>query len=451
MTMLLQPGSQESETVPLTILCVDDEENVLRTLYRLFRQEEFHVVTAASGAEGLELLKSSENIGLILSDQRMPGMTGTAFLQAAALISPDSSRMILTGYSDVSAAIDAINQGGAYRFLTKPWIEHELLQAVREGLHRYQLTRENQRLTALVTKQNGELSEWNDNMKKRLLQQTVQLRKQLQGAHLQESRSKKICDAVVLSFSDMLGLRNPRYNKHLRTVAALADQIALKLGVEPHLREEIRMAALLHDTGKIGLPDRLLSKGLMTPDDVREYQSHAVRGQTAIDKIDELREVGVFIRHHHEAYNGSGFPDGLSGEQIPLGARIIALADWLENAFSHENAPNAKYELTRKLANQGGHLFDPALLPAANFAVSQVLHDPPQLRDFSEEELPLEKVTVGMILSQDIFSGTGVLLLERGCRLESSELEALRHYYSNDHATTGVMVLKKSIGASRPE
>ena len=127
----------------LSILCVDDEKNVLRALERLFWQEAFTVLTAASGEEGLAILRSTENVGLILSDQRMPEMTGTVFLQAASVLRPDIPRMILTGHSDATAAIAAINEGGAYRFLTKPWNEPELLQAVRDGLDRYRLLQEN--------------------------------------------------------------------------------------------------------------------------------------------------------------------------------------------------------------------------------------------------------------------------------------------------------------------
>ena len=119
---------------PLRVLFVDDELNILKTMARLFREESFEVLTANSGQEGLNILRATANVGLIISDQRMPGMTGTVFLQAASEILPDTPRMILTGYSDVNAAIDAINHGGATRFLMKPWNENELRLAVRDGL-----------------------------------------------------------------------------------------------------------------------------------------------------------------------------------------------------------------------------------------------------------------------------------------------------------------------------
>ena len=341
-----QPDTPVNSTATpqLSILCVDDEKNVLRALNRLFLHEAFTVLTAASGKEGLAILHRTENVGLILSDQRMPEMTGTDFLQAAAALRPDIPRMILTGYSDVTAASAAINEGGAYRFLIKPWHEPELLHAVRDGLDRYRLIRENRRLMALVRQQNDELSEWSDNMKKRILQQTAQLRQQIEALHLAGSGDTKSLDQAVQTFADLLGLRGLQFDEHMQTVVALTVQIAQKLGLELRQRDELRMAALLHDLGKIGMSELLLPKGkeLLTPDEAKEYQSHPLMGQSLLDKYRELQEVGMVIRHHHEAFDGSGFPDGLDGEQTPLGARILALADAIENAFSRVTSLNAK-------------------------------------------------------------------------------------------------------------
>ena len=122
----------------LHILCVDDDENILRSLRRLFRNESFRTLTALSGKEGLAFLRSTVSIGLILSDQRMPEMSGSAFLEAAMVLKPAIPRVILTGYADTQSALDAVNQGGAYRLIAKPWNDEELLLAVRDGFQRYQ-------------------------------------------------------------------------------------------------------------------------------------------------------------------------------------------------------------------------------------------------------------------------------------------------------------------------
>ena len=134
MDLNVSKSIERPEEGPLSILCVDDEENILKALKRVFRREPFRVLTATSGREGLAILQTTANIGLILSDQRMPEMSGSAFLEAAKSLAPDIPRMILTGYADMQSATDAVNQGKAFRLLAKPWNDQELLQAVRDGL-----------------------------------------------------------------------------------------------------------------------------------------------------------------------------------------------------------------------------------------------------------------------------------------------------------------------------
>ena len=135
---------------PFYLLCVDDEVEILKALTRLFHYESFQVLTATSGREALAIMESTENIKLILSDQRMPEMTGSKFLQLAKKMAPEIPRMILTGYSDIATAIDAINQGGAQKYLVKPWDDSELLSIVREVFDRYRLLEEIQRLQETV-------------------------------------------------------------------------------------------------------------------------------------------------------------------------------------------------------------------------------------------------------------------------------------------------------------
>ena len=147
------PLTNDTETppeAPRYLLCVDDEVEVLKALTRLFHYESFQVLTATSGREALAIMESTENIKLILSDQRMPEMTGSKFLQLAKKMAPEIPRMILTGYSDIATAIDAINQGGAQKYLVKPWDDSELLSIVREVFDRYRLLEEIQRLQETV-------------------------------------------------------------------------------------------------------------------------------------------------------------------------------------------------------------------------------------------------------------------------------------------------------------
>lgn len=124
----------------LGVLFVDDEENILHSLRRLFMDDGFEIFTATSGEQGLKILENTPGIALIVSDQRMPGLSGAQFLEKAKTILPDTLRILLTGHSDINAVVDAINKGGAYRYLTKPWDDEVLRQNIREALNIYTLT-----------------------------------------------------------------------------------------------------------------------------------------------------------------------------------------------------------------------------------------------------------------------------------------------------------------------
>jgi len=186
----IKPGA------PIRVLFVDDEENILRSIKRLFMEESYEVLTTNSGEKALELLKDGQDIGLIVSDQRMPGMLGADLLKQASEISPDTLRIILTGYTDINAAIDAINKGGAYQYITKPWKDDELIQIVRDAVYRYSLIRENKRLTEIVKRQNEELKQWNDQLQYRVQEQTIEIRES-------EQKFRKLFDEAPVGYHEV--------------------------------------------------------------------------------------------------------------------------------------------------------------------------------------------------------------------------------------------------------
>lgn len=146
-----------------TVLCVDDEPNVLKSLKRLLRRDDYEVVTCGSGAEAISVLTECTP-EVIVSDQRMPGMTGTEFLAQAKEIHPDSVRVVLSGYADASSILESINRGHIFRFLTKPWDDEQLRSAIRQCVHQYEISLENRRLLARVAEQNCELMQLNEKL-----------------------------------------------------------------------------------------------------------------------------------------------------------------------------------------------------------------------------------------------------------------------------------------------
>jgi len=155
------------------LLFVDDEESITKALRRLFRKEEYDIYTAASGQEGLDRLREvGKPFSLIISDQRMPEMNGAEFLEKAKGIFPQAIRILLTGYSDMDAMVDAINKGGIHRYFTKPWNDDDLLLQVRQSLEQYELVLENRRLLVLTRKQNKELKGLNDRLEEKVAERT---------------------------------------------------------------------------------------------------------------------------------------------------------------------------------------------------------------------------------------------------------------------------------------
>jgi response regulator RpfG family c-di-GMP phosphodiesterase len=426
------------EGKPLSILCVDDEEHILQALVRLFRNEQFQVLTATSAREGLAILKQKVNIGLILSDQRMPEMSGIEFLQKAAAIAPDASRMILTGYADMNTAIQAINQSGADRFQIKPWVDEELLQVVQNGMQQYRLKLENRRNREKLTKANAAL-------RARILQQTSTIQEQFKT---QRERNHHMGESIVFLLADLLNQRHRRLGRHSRSVATLARSMAKALNLSPVQEEEIARAALVHDIGLFGVSDRVFLNNMefLSGDDVTDYREHPARGQELIETFDELQGIGQLIRHHHEAFDGSGFPDGLAGEDISLGGRIIHLASFIDTSYAQRTGMDAKYQLSKKIASGLGTLFDPTLSGAANLAIKEVLMDPMTTLPVSEEQkLPFTALKIGMVVTSNIYSRSGALIMEQGTQLTRNLLATIRnHQLMGTYQETAVYIRKET-------
>ncbi len=429
--------------IPLQILIVDDEENILRSLNRLLANEEFEVLTAISGEEALKILSNNTNTALIISDQRMPGLSGVDFLEQAKKLAPDAGRIILTGYADVTAAIDGINKGGAHRYITKPWKDDELTRIVHEAVLRFVLVKDNQRLARIVKNQNDELKKWNSRLESLVREQTDEIRKQNEELlRLNKSLGDNFRN-MMSSFAGLIELRDATAGSHSKNVAELSVKTAKLMGLSEEEIQSVSAASLLHDIGKIGIPDILLAKDMdeMGPEEKHVYSQHPVRGQTAIDSIGALRGAGIIIRHHHEWFNGSGFPDRLSGEKIPLGARIISIADFIDRTVRRFRGENAIELTLKKVKEYIGKRFDGRLRPIIETPAREMYSGTPQQTEFIEMQLSPKDLRAGMVISKDVRSGTGLLILGMGMKLDERNINSLRRSYQIDPSRSGIFVM----------
>jgi HD-GYP domain-containing protein (c-di-GMP phosphodiesterase class II) len=229
---------------------------------------------------------------------------------------------------------------------------------------------------------------------------------------------------------------------HSNNVALLSKSIAEEIGLTSLETETIAVGAQLHDIGKIGAPDIILIKNIdeLSSDEMAEYVKHPIRGQAAIDGIEDFRGPGILVRHHHEWYNGKGFPDGLKGENIPIGARIISIADSLDRTLQGEmrSIDTALIQIKSMLASQFDAALYASLEKAARKLFSSIIRN-----DIVEIELNTKDLSPGMILSRDVSTGTGLLLLRKGTVLNEKNIETLKRAVYLDPSKRGIFVTTK--------
>lgn len=427
--------SESSEA--LTVLFVDDESSILSALRRLFRPEGYRILTAEGGAAGLALLEQ-EKVDLVVSDMRMPEMDGATFLRKVRDRWPDSVRILLTGYADMASTVAAINEGEIYRYVAKPWDDQQMLSTVRDALERQRLRKENTRLTELTRIQNEELRELNSNLEKKVSERTAELRQALAFVEQAHAELKKSFLTSVQVFAGVIELRHApgggALSGHGRRVAELARHLAKRLEASEGEAQNIMLAALLHDIGKIGLSDELLVKpfNTLTAEQRATVMKHPVIGQNILTGIEKLKDVALIVRHHHENYDGSGFPDRLNGVAIPLGSRILAVAndyDALQIGTLAQRPLKANEALDYIIDNRGRR-YDPAVVDCLAHHIAET-----GKKTLTEVPLRTMHLKAGMQLSRDLTHRDGYLLLARGSQVTSDIIAQLLRMENADQQT----------------
>ncbi len=430
------PAASPAAPGQWTILCVDDEPNIISSLRRLLRGEEMHdykVIGANGGAEALELLASTP-VDLIISDMRMPGMDGAQFLEQALARHPDAERLLLTGESNIQSTMAAINKGEVYRYITKPWNDDELLMTVRQAIERKQMQRERQSLVRLTQKQNEALATMNAELEEKVAARTAEL------STANEKVNKNYL-ASIKAFSNLIELRNTTMVGHARRVADIARRTALMMKMSEEKQRECFVAGLLHDIGQIGLKDVVLAKAVpkLNGEELGVYRKHPSLGEQALLALDDMQAVSILIRHHHERYDGQGFPDKLAGDAIPIGACILAVADAFDDLQNgHLGGVSLNKEEARTIIIHGrGTMYHPEVVDMF-MEVTKKAPPPPPVAP------PVPKTTAelrpGMVLAKELISGEGVVLLAIGHVLTPDIIERVRAYERRDELHLILMI-----------
>ena len=419
-TALPRSAPQAAGSLPCTVLCVDDEANILAALKRSLHGAGYGVLTAAGGEQALALLAQTP-VDVVVSDMRMPGMDGAQLLEQVHERWPQVVRILLTGQANMDATVAAINRGRILRYISKPWDELDLLSAVREGVERQALEREKLRLEALTQTQNEALRVLNVELESRVLARTAELgeaNQKLQRNHLK----------TIKVFSNLLELRGDQLAGHGRRVAETARDVARAMGLGEDEVRQVFVAGLLHDIGLIGVLDKLLAKPVsrFAPDELALYRSHATVGEQSLMALDDMQPVLPMIRGHHERFDGDGFPDRLAGAAVPLGARILSVADAFDDL---QTGQMVETKLTvaeaRTILRQGrGTQFDPEVLDVFLHITEPQKPKPVQLA----LRVPSVALEPDMVLAADLVSTRGVLMLTAGHRFTPSLIRRVREF-----------------------
>ena len=411
--------TQTTEVSVLTILCVDDEPNILSALRRLFRARGYRVLLAQGGQAGLELLES-EPVDLVISDMRMPEMDGAQFLEHVRSRWPDPVRLLLTGYADIASIIEAINRGEIYRYITKPWDDNDILLIVHEALARRALELEQRRLQALVSRQNEELHTFNAHLEALVLARGAEL---LNANDLLQGANDKLKSNFITSvkvFTALVELRGGHLAGHARRVADLSRRLALKCALDAKLAQEIFIAALLHEVGKVGFADELLATPVVQMDapQLELYRSHPARATQLLMPLQDLKGSVDIIAAQLERFDGAGFPKRLSGNSIPLGARILALASDYDNLQMGVLAQRhlaqrhlAPDEALAVIVQGSGKRYDPATVAVLVELLGAVAAVDAMPATVCETPVMARALQVGMVLSRDLITPSGLLML----------------------------------------
>jgi putative nucleotidyltransferase with HDIG domain len=301
-----------------TVLFVDDEANILSAIERLFVERDFRLLTADCAEQAFALLRTLD-ISVLVSDHRMPGMSGIDLLARSSQVSPDTIQVLMTAFADLQTAVAAINRSEIFRFVAKPWDNEELQLVVRECLERYRLVR------SLRT---GE-------------------------------------EATLLALAQTIELKDPYTKGHCERVAQYGVAIAAELGLDAQVRKEVAWGGWLHDCGKIGVPEVILNfPGPLTTEEFAVIKKHPAWGSEVARQARLPKRVLHVIHYHHERFDGNGYPAGLRGEDIPLEARIVAVADVCDALLSDRpyRPRTAPAEARAVLEQLRGNALDPQIV-----------------------------------------------------------------------------------------
>jgi len=379
------------------LLIVDDEPEVLKALERLLKKHfELHLF---DNAEEALLFLANNHCHLILSDMKLPRMNGAEFLSHAAKLSPSSKKIVLTGHADIDEAKDVVNNANISRYFTKPWQNKELLSGLSE----------------LVTLYNDEQKH------KRVIHS-------LKGSNIKLSAAKKTMnnDELIDFSARLINLLVGDDTGHNYRIAQQARLMAKILNASNEEQEAIYLAGLYYSVGLASLPEELrsLTREQMSPTQQHQWISSVQVSAEILRDIKPLKATAHIVKHIYEHFDGTGLPDKLSGDDIPLGARILSVViryDRILQGKMYTYTLNQEEALSQ-VKSLSGKVFDVKVLLAFESLLGK------KESEHFEYAISVDKIVEGMVASEDILNHHGQKLIAKGVIISQAMIEALLQY-----------------------
>lgn len=316
------------------ILIIDDETMITDTLSTLIEMVLDYEVIAINDPETLiqtDLL-NEHHFDMVISDFMMPKMDGIDTLKEVKKVQPHIIPILLTGYSDKDNAIKSINEVGLYYYLEKPWDNDQLIRIVKNGIEKKELEEKIEQDFLIIKKRNDEISRLYDIMQKDFYNETNNIYN------------------VITTLANIVEAKDSYTEGHTRRVSGLCALIAKKLNFTDDQITHIELAGIVHDIGKVSTPDQILNKpGRLTDHEFSIIKEHPEIGERILKPLTSMKTILHPIRHHHEKLNGSGYPDGLIGDEIIIESRILAVADIFDALYT-DRPYKQKFSIEKTLA-----------------------------------------------------------------------------------------------------
>lgn len=409
---------------PPKILFVDDEPLTLKSLNRFGRSKNWSMVTSESGKDALKLL-SNQEFDVIISDMKMPEMSGTEFLSCAKKLCPDSIRILLTGHSDIAPIEQAINDVNIHNYVAKPWNELELTAIVNNGIRFISEEKKRRQLEKTTKVKNKNLGKLALILDKQIKERTYEIEQTVTQLNQSKQQVKNNFFESLTVLTHILEWKEGGDAGHDRFVTMYSEKISRQLGLHDESIDNLKVAAILHRVGMLNISDAMRAKPIYqyNTEEKLLFKQVPIMGEMALSNAPSMKKVAKIIRHQQEHVNGNGYPDRITDREIPIESKIITVVSDFYDAFNGRLAHKIfGLEKAKDFIEEWkGKKYDTTVTHAF-WAV---------LGDYSETTMgytPIlsDDLTPNMVLESDIVTQKGILLITKNTVLTKPIIEKIK-------------------------